>query len=961
LTSAPEQQLALTDVPTNTPPPTRTLIPTGGAPTTLPITQIAVPTSQQVVIPPTSISLTPTFIPFPTSTPTPISIVILSPIPGNIVAGNVQVLGAAIHPLFLQYQLEYGPDPNPGNLWYSATGIVQTPVYNGLLGIWNTTAIQDSTYQLRLRVTLRDGTNLATVVNNIRIQNQAPTPVPSATPSIARPIAAFTQDRSSGQAPLVVRFLNQSSGNITNYYWTFGDGGNSTEANPTYTFRSPGVNTVTLTVSGPGGTSNVSQQINIQSPSVPVAAFTQDLTSGPSPLTVKFTNQSTGSITAYNWAFGDGTSSTEQNPTHQFVNVGTYNVILSVTGPGGTSFVTRKITVEDPVIPPPVAVFTPNQTQVNVSSPVQFSNQSTGQITGYVWDFGDGQTSIDKNPIHVFTNAGTFTVKLTAIGPGGQNATQTNIQVVAPPNAPTAAFTKNPDSGNVPLVVQFTNSSSGEITAYAWEFGDGETSNEKDPSHTYTNAGTYTVKLVVTGPGGVSETTSTITVIQPVAPPIAAFAADPVSGVVPLTIQLTNQSTGDSLSFVWDFGDSSPTSTEANPVHTYNNAGNYNIKLTASNTSGQSESLMAITVSAAPVAPVASFVADTTSGTAPLSVNFSSTSSGDISAYAWSFTDSAGTLLGSSTDANTSFTFANEGSYTATLTVSGPGGDNSSSQAITVSAVPVIETPPINSSLAFVSNQSGDVEIYLLNVDGSQINLTNNGADDAYPSWSPDGNRIAFVSNRDGNDEIYVMNSDGSSVTRLTNDSSTDTTPVWSADGSQIIFASNREGNYDLYSMNSGDGSNVVNLTNNPANDTSPAISPDGTRIAFMTDRDGGNNEIYVLSLADSSSINVTNSPSSVETSPSWSPNASQIIFVTDRDLIAQLYVMGADGSNPVRLSDLSNADTNPVWSRASSQQIAFISQRDGTAQIYVMNPDGSNVTRVNTGTGSATMPSWRP
>ncbi|MBA3873384.1 MAG: PKD domain-containing protein, partial [Anaerolineae bacterium] len=398
LSNSPEQ-LSLTEIATNTSAPTRTLISSGnGLPTTLPITQVAPPTSQALVLPPTSNSLPPTFAAFPTSSPTPISIVILSPIPGNVVAGNVQVLGAAIHPLFLQYQLEYGPDPNPGNLWYPASGISQNPVFNGLLGIWNTTLVQDSVYQLRLRVVLRDGTSLATVVNGIRIQNQAPTPIPSATPNIPRPIAAFTEDHTTGQAPLVIRFINQSSGNITNFLWSFGDGGSSSEANPVYTFRAPGVFYVTLKVTGPGGSSNVTQQINVQSPSAPVAAFTQDTTSGSSPLTVKFTNQSTGIITSYNWTFGDGTTSLDPNPTHQFVAVGTYNVILSLVGPGGTSFVTRKITVQDPVVPPPVAAFTPDKTTGNIPLAIQFSNQSTGKVTSYNWDFGDGQTSVEVNP-----------------------------------------------------------------------------------------------------------------------------------------------------------------------------------------------------------------------------------------------------------------------------------------------------------------------------------------------------------------------------------------------------------------------------------------------------------------------------------------------------------------------------------------------------------------------------------
>ncbi|MCX9078892.1 MAG: PKD domain-containing protein, partial [Candidatus Methanoperedens sp.] len=420
-------------------------------------------------------------------------------------AGAVQVLGSAIHPQFLQYQLEFGPDPNPSNLWFPATGIVQTPILNGLLGIWNTTAVQDSSYQLRLRVYLRDGSSLYTVVNNIRIQNQVPTPVPSNTPNVQRPIAAFTQDRASGQAPLIVRFSNQSSGQITSYSWNFGDGGTSPDPNPTYTFRSPGIFNVMLTVTGPGGSSNVARQINVQSATAPVAAFIQDRVSGPSPLTVNFTNKSTGQITAYNWDFGDGKTKTEQNPSYQFTAVGTYNVILTVIGPGGSSSVTRKITVEDPVVPPPVAAFNTDKNGGDAPLPVQFINQSTGQIQSYNWDFGDGTTSTDANPAHTFANPGDYTVTLTVIGPGGQNTAQTKIAVTQKPNAPVAALSANPTSGNTPLAVQFTDQSNGQITSYLWDFGDGTQSTDKNPSHTYNTAGTYTVKLTVTGPGGSDE------------------------------------------------------------------------------------------------------------------------------------------------------------------------------------------------------------------------------------------------------------------------------------------------------------------------------------------------------------------------------------------------------------------------------------------------------------------------
>src|SRR5690606_31994545 len=120
-------------------------------------------------------------------------------------AGNGQIIGAASHTYFVQYQLAWGQDPNPDDLWFLSSGVVQNPVINGLLGIRNTTAVQAGQYHLRLKVFLRDGTSLATVVNSIRVQHNVPTSVPTVT-TIPRPIAAFSQDRVSGQAPLVVRF-----------------------------------------------------------------------------------------------------------------------------------------------------------------------------------------------------------------------------------------------------------------------------------------------------------------------------------------------------------------------------------------------------------------------------------------------------------------------------------------------------------------------------------------------------------------------------------------------------------------------------------------------------------------------------------------------------------------------------------------------------------------------------------
>ncbi|MBE2266889.1 MAG: PKD domain-containing protein, partial [Anaerolinea sp.] len=380
--------------------------------------------------------------PTPTSTPQPgpIFIVIQSPLPGNLVAGNVGIYGSALHPQFLQYQLDFSPLPNTSGIW-TPIAISQTPILNGILGTWNTTLVPDGVYQIRLSVILRDGLVLSTIVSNIRVQNRVATPIPTATPIIPAPVAAFTPDRAGGEAPLTVRFNNQSTGNISRIQWNFGDGTTSTETSPTHTFTTPGIYTVTLEVSGPGGTSNFSWQINVRTISAPSAGFSLSTASGRAPLTVQFSDQSVGNITSWLWNFGDGTTSTERSPSHTFTNVGTYNVFLTVTGPGGTSIASRQVVVENPVSPPPIALFSAQPNSGTAPLTVQFSNQSTGSISGYTWNFGDGSLSSETNPVHTFTVPGTYTVTLYASGPGGSSTAQVIIMASAPTATPTATFT----------------------------------------------------------------------------------------------------------------------------------------------------------------------------------------------------------------------------------------------------------------------------------------------------------------------------------------------------------------------------------------------------------------------------------------------------------------------------------------------------------------------------------------
>ena len=250
----------------------------------------------------------------------------------------------------------------------------------------------------------------------------------------------------------------------------------------------------------------------------PRTNFTSNVTTGIAPLDVQFTDKSTGTVTGWNWDFGDGTTSTEQNPTHTYSTPGTYTVTFTATNEVGSNVKTQTITVNYPA---PVADFAGNTTSGTAPLDVKFTDKSTGKVTGWNWDFGDGTTSTEQNPTHTYSAPGTYTVVLTVTGPGGDdNKIQTNYITVNYP-APIAGFDTNTTKGTAPLNVKFTDKSTGNVTGWNWDFGDGTTSTEQNPTHKYTKAGTYTVKLTVTNHGSSTVQTRIITVIPDTTKPSA--------------------------------------------------------------------------------------------------------------------------------------------------------------------------------------------------------------------------------------------------------------------------------------------------------------------------------------------------------------------------------------------------------------------------------------------------------
>jgi PKD repeat protein len=432
-------------------------------------------------------------------------------------------------------------------------------------------------YTVNLTVSNADGSDSEVKTEYIVVSEQLP----------GAPVANFTATPTSGTAPLTVNFKDQSTGTVSSYSWDFNNDDNvdSTEQNPSYTYAAAGSYTVNLTVTGPGGSDSEVKtgyiKVTGSSPGKPVAAFSAYPASGKAPLTVTFIDTSTGTPTKWKWSFGDGASSTIQNPKHKYPKAGKYTVILTVTNAKGSNTATETDYVK--VISKPVSNFTSSVMSGKAPLNVKFTDTSTGTPSGWVWEFGDGSKSFVQNPTHKYSKAGIYTVNLTVKNAAGRN-TVTKTEHIKVTSRPAANFTSSVTSGKTPLNVKFTDTSTGTPASWKWDFGDGTSSTQQNPTHKYSKAGTYTVILTVKNAVG-SNTVTKTDYIKVTAKPVAEFSATPTSGKTPLTVAFTDTSTGLPTKWKWSFGDGA-TSTQQSPKHKYSKIGSYTVTLTATNAAG---------------------------------------------------------------------------------------------------------------------------------------------------------------------------------------------------------------------------------------------------------------------------------------------------------------------------------------------------------------------------------------
>ncbi len=476
----------------------------------------------------------------------------------------------------------------------------------------------------------------------------------------ALPHASFTANKTSGCSPLNVLFNNTSTGAVS-YYWDFGNGNSSTLLNPSNLYTIAGNYTVTLIATDAGGNKDSVIKNNlITVVGEPTADFYSPATSSClDNNSYSFISTSTGAA-SWLWDFGDGTFSSLQNPTHSYVTSGTYTITLLITNSSGCTDV-KILNQYITIYPKPQASFTENSTVAcNTSQPISFTSTSTGATT-WQWDFGDSASSSLQNPVHTYSNAGTFPVTLIVANANGCTDTVKTPAIIYVGSNNWAGFNSDIDSGCAPMTVNF-RCTAGGITSILWNFGDGNTSAVINPSNNYKFAGSYTVSMTVTNINGCTSTSKITNYIVAGVKPTVNFTMSDSTGCTPFAIGFTSHCQN-ATSYVWDFGDGTPNDSSQSPVHTYTGTGIFNVSLTCSGASGctaQTIKYSAIHVSN----DIANFMGSPRMSCPPMTVNFTDFSQGNKLTYFWKFGDGS-----SSTQKDPSHIYANAGSYDVTLIV----------------------------------------------------------------------------------------------------------------------------------------------------------------------------------------------------------------------------------------------------------------------------------------------------
>ncbi len=487
------------------------------------------------------------------------------------------------------------------------------------------------------------------------------------------PTAIINTDYDSVCLGSPILFSDQTI-NTVQSFWNFSDGNTATDSSLTHVYTQSGDYTVELiSTAGNGCSDTMQKSVHI---SEMVSAFSVDSLAGCTPLMAQFVDNSNGAVYWY-WNFGDGNTSSSQNPLHTYTTSGLFDVSLEVSNSLGcrdTSKIYGIIEAEQ-------VVFTnshvPDTLRGCIPMPVDFSNNIIGS-QNWQWDFGDGTTSNLQGPEHVFMTPGVHTVSLVAETNAGCQIVVENYATFIIEDHLAGFMIDSLDCNG--LTVTFIDTTSNAV-AYHWDFGDGNTSSSPSPTHTYADTNSYTVQLTVqTATGCVSN----LTVIN--ALEFETCTANVAQSSIAIPVLMGEDSSSvenndstynlpscspkfvqfncpfdSATSWYWEFGDGT-TSTLENPYHIYSSNGVFTATLVAQTPSGPQTQTWPNIVSNQ--GATASFTADVSYNCDSNLVDFTNTS-GTISSWGWTFGNGDSSL-----DYSPSYSYASGTDiYAAQLTI----------------------------------------------------------------------------------------------------------------------------------------------------------------------------------------------------------------------------------------------------------------------------------------------------
>lgn len=538
-------------------------------------------------------------------------------------------------------------------------------------------------FDVVLTATNEAGSSTSTVSIAVLDAVEAPTAV----------IAPFPSTVTVGQ------FVNLESASLnapTAFAWRFGDGESARGESVRYAWSAPGTYRIFLDVENSEGSDQVFADITVERRlEPPVAQFTQDAVQVIVGEAVRFASTSLNEPDRFTWDFGDGSTSTAANPSHQWNRAGVYQVSLRATNDAGTDRAFVNITVVRPV-DPPVASFRTSTTTVATGQDVVFTDTSTNNPTSWLWTFeGSGEVS-NQNPFRKWSRPGTYTVRLTVQNDGGRSSTETEITVV---EAPTAAFrVEQVDDDTFRFFSEAQNA-----TGFQWDFGDGSTSQSPNPSHTFA-PGVYQVELRTSNEvASAGPARQQIVVAEPPVGRITCRA----DGAI-LTCSAAGSTGAESYRWIANSVTNSTPNAETTEF-TFASRGRKTISLDVTNAQGQTTraSIRSPRVAAGQAPQVIAVEVVEVAGDV---VTVRSEFGGDPTGWAWEL-DGVETINGANS-ANPTFRVPAPGTYSGFVTASNPFGDTRAPVEFVVPDSPVFRTAPPAAALTWEEVEPGLIRYF---------------------------------------------------------------------------------------------------------------------------------------------------------------------------------------------------------------------------------------------------------